>query len=159
PARRPAPKPVAKAAPPPRIVDLHNYGHGRFALDFAGDVDVGAAASLVFPGGVPAGVSLSEYGPRQILLEHVTQESLAAMPGWLAHAFVQSLQGNEDDPRQHAAAQRPVVHGMPHPEIEIDTPEKFKEWLEGALDRTHQLGDVAELAATFAKIGENIAYS
>jgi hypothetical protein len=160
---RPPHTPAAPTATRPekslRVVDVHNYGNARVGLDFDSDVTVAAAAALVFPGGVPAGVELHPYGPHRILLEHVTGASLSAMPPWLAKAFMQASQGIEDDPGLPRATPPPAPRpGEPHPEIDIDTPEKLKEWVKEVLDRGHEVGDVAELAAYMSKAAENIAY-
>lgn len=150
-----------KSAPPLRILDIHNFGRHRLALDFDTDPTIEAATALVFPAGAPPGVLVSVYGPRQILLEHVTQESLSSMPTWLQKAFVEATQGIENDPRQRAAASpRPAgSHGKPHPEIEIDTPEEAYKWIEEFLHKLHEVADVAELAALLAKMAENLAYA
>jgi hypothetical protein len=145
-------------APPLRIRDIHHFGRGRFALDFDTDPGVAAAAAFVFPRGIPHGVTVSVYGPRQILFEHITLDSLTSMPDWLSTAFSQAGQGYEDDPKQRPAA-RPPVRGKPHPEIDIDTPEELHTWVEEVLHGVHVVGAVAELIEYLTLIGENIAYT
>ena len=160
--RTPGKTTTPAAAPPPlRVVDIHNYGRGRFALDFETEPTVKAAAAKVFPDGMPPGVTISLYGPKQILFEHITMDSLKSMPSWLASAFSQAAQGIEDDPMQRAAPKQEPArqHGKPHPEIDIDTPEALHSWLESAAHKGHEIGAVAELVELLTKIGENIAYN
>lgn len=160
PQRPRTPGPMATPAPPLRVRDILHFGAGRFALDFETDPSVEAATVLVFPQGAPRGVTVSLYGPRQILFEHITTDSLRSMPNWLANAFSQAGQGYDDDPKQHATKLQPAGahHGKPHPEIDIDTPEGLKKWIELYLHAVHVVGDAAELAEFFAKAAENIAY-
>jgi hypothetical protein len=154
--------PADAQAPPPRLVDIHNLGGGgRFVLDFETDPGVDAAAAYVFPNGTPPGVVFSVYGHHQVLIAHVTVESLSSMPDWLEQAFTQATAVVEDvqPQRDPAAPAPPANQGKPHPEIDIDTPEELHSWLERAAHGAHELGDVAHIAELLAAAAENIAYT
>jgi hypothetical protein len=150
---------AAAPAPPLRIRDIRHLGYGRFALVFDTDPAALVATAWVFPEGTPRGVMVSAYGPHMILFEHITSDSLQSMPDWLSRAFRQASQGIEDVPEQSPAPRQPArPHGKPHPEIDIDTPEELKKWVELTLHGLHAAGDVSELIVDLAKISENIAY-
>jgi len=140
------------------VTNILNFGGGRFALEFDTEPTVESAAAKVFPNGTPRGVTIGLYGPKRVVLEHITADVVAQMPEWLGRAFYQATQGIDEDPMKQA--QKPAQrHGKPHPEIDIDTPEAAKAWLEKRAHETHEIADVAELIAILGKIVENIAYT
>ena len=147
---------------PLRVVDIHNQGGARFVIDFETPPSLEAARAFIFPSGVPDPVLVSSGRTRSSSSTSPLKPSSRCRSGSPIRSF-RPVKGSTRCPhqsgrrREHQQGTAPT--GKPYPEIDIDTPEKLKSWIETTAHTGSEIGHVAELVGTMTKITENIAYT
>jgi hypothetical protein len=154
--------PAAKMSDTP--VQVHRTDNG-WQVTVEGYTEAGAVGGYLWPGGVPAGVSIellvavvepSQFGTFEI--RGLTLEALQAMDPAFATLFADAsvMTADPPSPQDSTPQQPPPASSGPGVPVQMDENE-LKEWVHGILEGGHYVGDTAELVGIFASEGTKLA--